>query len=62
MFGDFNEVRSPEKRINSEFNPRGASDFNDFIRMNELVDIPMGGSDLQEFVIMVTNLANLIGF
>ncbi|GKB01740.1 RNA-directed DNA polymerase, eukaryota [Tanacetum coccineum] len=43
LFGDFNEVRCIEDKLNSEFNERSARSYNDFIRMEQLVDIPMGG-------------------
>ncbi|GJU03619.1 mutator type transposase, partial [Tanacetum coccineum] len=43
LFGDFNEVRVPDDRLTSEFNKRDADNFNDFIRKNDLVVIPLGG-------------------
>nr|GEW74581.1 hypothetical protein [Tanacetum cinerariifolium] len=43
LFGDFNDVRTVKDRLNSEFNTRDADNFNDFIRKNELVEIPLGG-------------------
>lgn len=43
VFGDFNEVRSSDERLNSNVNLRGSNDFNEFIRRDELIDIPLGG-------------------
>lgn len=43
IFGDFNEVRCREERKNSNFNSRGASNFNEFINSEGLIDIPLGG-------------------
>ncbi|GJZ12510.1 RNA-directed DNA polymerase, eukaryota [Tanacetum coccineum] len=43
IFGDFNEVRCPEERMNSQYNDRSARKFNEFIRECELIDVPMGG-------------------
>ncbi|GJR02184.1 transposon TX1 uncharacterized [Tanacetum coccineum] len=42
LFGDFNDIRTAEDRLNFEFNTRDADNFNDFIRKNELVEIPRG--------------------
>ncbi|XP_071715011.1 uncharacterized protein [Rutidosis leptorrhynchoides] len=41
--GDFNEVRSEEERLNSQFIESRAKKFNDFINTNKLIDIPLGG-------------------
>ncbi|KAJ9564765.1 hypothetical protein OSB04_000731 [Centaurea solstitialis] len=43
VFGDFNEVRSKEERLNSTLVQRGVDDFNDFIEESGLVEIPMFG-------------------
>ncbi|PWA62023.1 cytochrome P450 [Artemisia annua] len=43
IFGDFNEVRGPGDRMNSQYNERSARKFNEFIRECDLIDIPMGG-------------------
>lgn len=40
VFGDFNEVRRTEERLNSNVCVRGAMHFNEFIRRDNLVDIP----------------------
>lgn len=43
IFGDFNEVRSVQERMNSTTNPRGTIEFNDFILRSKLLEIPLGG-------------------
>ena len=43
IFGDFNEVRFPSKRIGTSFNNSSANSFNNFIRDANLWDIPLGG-------------------
>ncbi|GKA20405.1 RNA-directed DNA polymerase, eukaryota [Tanacetum coccineum] len=43
IFGDLNVVRSVEDRFNSGVNLREANEFNDFINMMRLIEIPMGG-------------------
>ncbi|GJS11827.1 putative RNA-directed DNA polymerase [Tanacetum coccineum] len=43
LFGGFNKVREPSDRLNSKFNIKDADIFNDFIRNNKLVEIPLGG-------------------
>lgn len=43
VFGDFNDVRRPEERLNSTFCPRNATRFNNFIQMAGLQDFNMGG-------------------
>ncbi|XP_076911877.1 uncharacterized protein LOC143569988 [Bidens hawaiensis] len=43
MLGDFNEVRTSDERMNSEFIPQYAATFNDFIREAELFEYNMGG-------------------
>ncbi|GJY33891.1 RNA-directed DNA polymerase, eukaryota [Tanacetum coccineum] len=40
---DFNEVRRLDERLNSEFSKKGALAFNDFIRSEQLIDVPLGG-------------------
>ncbi|GJT66081.1 RNA-directed DNA polymerase, eukaryota [Tanacetum coccineum] len=40
---DFNEVRCIEDRLNSDLNYISARRYNDFIRLEQLVDIPIGG-------------------
>lgn len=42
MLGDFNEVRTADERINSEFLPQNAAAFNEFIRDAELFEYNMG--------------------
>ncbi|GJY40544.1 RNA-directed DNA polymerase, eukaryota [Tanacetum coccineum] len=42
LFGDFNEVRTSDDRLNIQFNNRSAGIFNEFIRDMSLSDIPMG--------------------
>ncbi|XP_071695540.1 uncharacterized protein [Rutidosis leptorrhynchoides] len=49
LCGDFNEVRGPSERFNCEFVENIARWFNDFIRDNSLVDIPMGGRIFTRF-------------
>ncbi|KAJ9565840.1 hypothetical protein OSB04_001806 [Centaurea solstitialis] len=44
FFGDFNEVRNPQERLNSEASKKGMNDFNDFIRRNNLEDFSLGGN------------------
>ncbi|KAD5317318.1 hypothetical protein E3N88_17264 [Mikania micrantha] len=44
IHGDFNEVRCPEERINSEFNPTGALAFNCFVHNRQLAEYKMVGS------------------
>ncbi|GJV55435.1 RNA-directed DNA polymerase, eukaryota, reverse transcriptase zinc-binding domain protein [Tanacetum coccineum] len=39
---DFNEVRRLDERLNSEFSKKGALAFNDFIRSEQLIDVPLG--------------------
>ncbi|XP_071727288.1 uncharacterized protein [Rutidosis leptorrhynchoides] len=43
IFGDFNEVRFANERKNTIFIERRAELFNDFIKKNNLLDIPLGG-------------------
>lgn len=43
VFGDFYEVRRPDERLNSQINIKGASDFYDFIRKEEMIGILLGG-------------------
>ncbi|GKD88200.1 RNA-directed DNA polymerase, eukaryota, partial [Tanacetum coccineum] len=42
IFGDFNEVRRLDERLNSEFSKKGALAFNDFIRSEQLISVPLG--------------------
>nr|GEV84792.1 RNA-directed DNA polymerase, eukaryota [Tanacetum cinerariifolium] len=42
VMGDFNEVRSPNERYGSVFNPQGANIFNQFISTTGLEEIPLG--------------------
>lgn len=43
MLGDFNDVRCPEERRNSEFVPLNAWHFNSFIQIADLYEYNMGG-------------------
>ncbi|XP_071739948.1 uncharacterized protein [Rutidosis leptorrhynchoides] len=43
IFGDFNEVRFIDERKNTDFCERRAKAFNDFIKVNSLLDLPLGG-------------------
>lgn len=43
FMGDFNDVISPEERLNSVFVPQNARAFNDFMRIAELYEYNMGG-------------------
>ncbi|XP_022007933.1 uncharacterized protein LOC110907231 [Helianthus annuus] len=43
FLGDFNDVRRPEERFNSEFNSMNAHFFNQFIEDADLVEYQMGG-------------------
>ncbi|XP_071699688.1 uncharacterized protein [Rutidosis leptorrhynchoides] len=43
LCGDFNEVRRSEERFNCDFIEYRARRFNDFIAVNRLIDIPLGG-------------------
>ncbi|KAF5791018.1 putative RNA-directed DNA polymerase [Helianthus annuus] len=43
LMGDFNDVRSPEERKNSEFVPLNAWHFNSFIQVADLHEFHMGG-------------------
>ncbi|GKD16015.1 RNA-directed DNA polymerase, eukaryota, partial [Tanacetum coccineum] len=43
IFGDFNEVRRLDERMNTDFSTMGALEFNDFIRRANLTDVPLGG-------------------
>lgn len=43
VFGDFNDVRRPEERLNSIFCPRSTSRFNSFIQTAGLHEFNMGG-------------------
>ncbi|KAJ9553452.1 hypothetical protein OSB04_017497 [Centaurea solstitialis] len=47
FFGDFNEVRNPQERLNSGSSKRGMEDFNEFIRRNNLEEIALGGTSSQ---------------
>ncbi|KAJ9556026.1 hypothetical protein OSB04_010640 [Centaurea solstitialis] len=44
FLGDSNEVYGKHERFNSETNPKGSRDFNDFIQRNGLLDVRMGGN------------------
>ncbi|GJT25842.1 cytochrome P450 [Tanacetum coccineum] len=43
LLGDFNEVRFAHERIGSLFDGRGVSEFNNFISVMGLLDLPLGG-------------------
>ena len=43
IFGDLNVVRRGEDRMNSQVNVREMNEFNDFINITRLVEVPMGG-------------------
>ncbi|XP_071688868.1 uncharacterized protein [Rutidosis leptorrhynchoides] len=43
LLGDFNEVRFFTERKNTEFCERNAKYFNEFIKDNALLDLPLGG-------------------
>ncbi|GJU90796.1 retrotransposon protein, putative, ty1-copia subclass [Tanacetum coccineum] len=43
LIGDFNEVRFESERMGTEFDPRGAYEFNDFIHSSGLIDMPLVG-------------------
>ncbi|KAK9080577.1 hypothetical protein SSX86_000335 [Deinandra increscens subsp. villosa] len=43
LLGDFNEVRFPHERLNSEFHPANALNFNNFISNSGLREYNMGG-------------------
>ncbi|XP_071687177.1 uncharacterized protein [Rutidosis leptorrhynchoides] len=43
IFGDFNEVRFESERKNTDFCEKRAKLFNDFIKDNSLIDLPLGG-------------------
>ncbi|XP_071689315.1 uncharacterized protein [Rutidosis leptorrhynchoides] len=45
IFGDFNEVRNKNERMNCDFNQVWADIFNNFINNNGLLDIPLGGKN-----------------
>ncbi|GJR43430.1 RNA-directed DNA polymerase, eukaryota [Tanacetum coccineum] len=44
IMGDVNEVRNEDECFGSNFNSDGAANFNAFISMSGLVEVPMGGS------------------
>ncbi|GJW53439.1 RNA-directed DNA polymerase, eukaryota [Tanacetum coccineum] len=43
LIGYFNEVRFESERMGTEFDPRGAYEFNDFIHSSGLIDMPLVG-------------------
>ena len=43
LFGDFNEVRKVNERLNSNSNKKDMEDFNAFIEKGGLIEIPMFG-------------------
>ncbi|GKB96283.1 RNA-directed DNA polymerase, eukaryota, partial [Tanacetum coccineum] len=43
LLGDFNEVRSAEERLGSEFDQSGAQSFNQFISSSGLMEVKMEG-------------------
>nr|GEZ07468.1 RNA-directed DNA polymerase, eukaryota [Tanacetum cinerariifolium] len=43
LMGDFNEVRNPDERMGSIFNPQEAADFNDFISSTGLCEVQLEG-------------------
>ncbi|XP_071687533.1 uncharacterized protein [Rutidosis leptorrhynchoides] len=43
LCGDFNEVRNQNERLNCDFIDHRARLFNDFITINSLIEIPLGG-------------------
>ena len=45
VLGDFNAVRRPDERFNSNFCPRTATDFNKFILRSGLIDLKMAGQE-----------------
>ncbi|GKA54135.1 cysteine-rich receptor-like protein kinase [Tanacetum coccineum] len=42
LCGDFNEVRCEDDRKNTQFQSKEADEFNDFINLTQLLEIPMG--------------------
>ena len=43
IFGDFNEVRTREERLNTWINMRGMVEFNEFIEEGGLIELPLSG-------------------
>ena len=41
VFDNFNEVRREHERLNLATNTRDAKDFNEFIRISSLIEVPM---------------------
>ncbi|GKE45966.1 RNA-directed DNA polymerase, eukaryota [Tanacetum coccineum] len=56
ILGDFNEVRMEYERFGSSFNITRANTFNNFISMDGLLDIPLGGYT----VILMKDLQDLL--
>ncbi|GJT46808.1 RNA-directed DNA polymerase, eukaryota [Tanacetum coccineum] len=53
IFGDLNVVRGIQERMNSQVNNKETSEFNDFINEAKLIEVPMGGGNLLELVMML---------
>nr|KAJ0199611.1 hypothetical protein LSAT_V11C600310020 [Lactuca sativa] len=62
FMGDFNVVRCPEERINSEFCHRSANAFNNFIQDCELTNLKMGGQRFTYFRKVGAKLSKLDHF
>nr|GEX54009.1 reverse transcriptase domain-containing protein [Tanacetum cinerariifolium] len=45
ILGDFNEVKTEQKRFGSIFNVQGANAFNNFISKSDMTDLPLGEVD-----------------
>ncbi|GJZ70286.1 putative RNA-directed DNA polymerase [Tanacetum coccineum] len=43
LFGDFNEVRNQDDRLNTQFHVRESDDFNEFIANTHLIEVLIGG-------------------
>ncbi|GKD45136.1 RNA-directed DNA polymerase, eukaryota, partial [Tanacetum coccineum] len=43
IFEDFNVFRTPDDRLNSQVNLKEMDDFNDFVNVARLIEVPMGG-------------------
>ncbi|GKB86158.1 RNA-directed DNA polymerase, eukaryota, partial [Tanacetum coccineum] len=43
VFGDFNEVRNQDDRMNTQFHTKDSDEFNEFIANTQLMEVPMGG-------------------
>ncbi|GKD27167.1 cytochrome P450 [Tanacetum coccineum] len=59
VLGDFNEVKSDNERLGTNFCIRGAKLFNEFTEKSELIDLPKGGRKFTRMIKYGTKLSKI---